>query len=42
MCYFDGTTVFECEKSEGWFTVSANDLELRKCLETKVDIFKTS
>jgi ATP-dependent Lon protease len=25
----------------GWFEVGANDVSLRKCLETKVDIFRT-
>lgn len=29
------------QKPGGWFEVGANDLSLRKCLETKVDIFKT-
>lgn len=24
----------------GWFEVGANDLSLRKCLETKVDVFR--
>ena len=28
------------QKPGGWFEVGANDLNLRKCLETKVDIFK--
>ena len=28
------------QKPGGWFEVGANDLSLRKCLETKVDIFK--
>ena len=28
------------QKPGGWFEVSANDLSLRKCLETKVDIFR--
>jgi ATP-dependent Lon protease len=28
------------QKPEGWFSIGANDLSLRKCLETKVDIFK--
>lgn len=28
------------QKPTGWFEVGANDLSLRKCLETKVDIFK--
>jgi ATP-dependent Lon protease len=30
------------QKPEGWFSIGANDLGLRKCLETKVDIFKQS
>ncbi|KRC22564.1 BREX system Lon protease-like protein BrxL [Acidovorax sp. Root217] len=29
------------QKPGGWFEVGANDLTLRKCLETKVDIFRT-
>lgn len=28
------------QKPGGWFEVGTNDLTLRKCLETKVDIFK--
>jgi ATP-dependent Lon protease len=28
------------QKPDGWFSIGANDLALRKCLETKVDIFK--
>lgn len=28
------------QKPDSWFGVGANDLNLRKCLETKVDIFK--
>ena len=28
------------QKANGWFEIGANDLALRKCLETKVDIFK--
>lgn len=28
------------QKPGGWFEVGANDMTLRKCLETKVDIFK--
>jgi ATP-dependent Lon protease len=28
------------QKPEGWFSVGVNDLGLRKCLETKVDIFR--
>lgn len=28
------------QKPDNWFGVGANDLTLRKCLETKVDIFK--
>jgi ATP-dependent Lon protease len=27
------------QKPDGWFAVGANDLSLRKCLETKVDIY---
>ena len=27
------------QKPEGWYTIGANDLSQRKCLETKVDIF---
>jgi ATP-dependent Lon protease len=27
------------QKPDGWFSIGANDLSLRKCLETKVDIF---
>ncbi len=30
------------QKPDSWFGVGANDLALRRCLETKVDIFKTS
>lgn len=30
------------QKPESWFAVGSNDLSLRKCLETKVDIFKAS
>jgi len=28
------------QRPNSWFEVGANDLNLRKCLETKVDIFK--
>ncbi len=28
------------QKPSGWYEVGANDLSLRKCLETKVDIFR--
>jgi ATP-dependent Lon protease len=28
------------QKPSGWFEIGANDLGLRKCLETKVDIFR--
>ena len=28
------------QKPGGWFEVGANDLSLRKCLETKVDVFR--
>lgn len=27
------------QKPGGWFEIGSNDLSLRKCLETKVDIF---
>jgi ATP-dependent Lon protease len=30
------------QKPDGWFSIGASDLGLRKCLETKVDIFKKS
>lgn len=30
------------QKPSGWFEVGANDLSLRKCLETKVDIFQAN
>jgi ATP-dependent Lon protease len=30
------------QKPNSWFEVGANDLSLRKCLETKVDIFRAS
>jgi ATP-dependent Lon protease len=30
------------QRPESWFAVGANDLSLRKCLETKVDIFKAT
>jgi len=29
------------QKPDGWFSVGANDLALRPCLETKVDIFRS-
>lgn len=29
------------QKPSGWFEIGANDLALRKCLETKIDIYKT-
>ena len=29
------------QRPEGWFTIGANDFSLRKCLETKVDIFQS-
>jgi len=29
------------QKPGGWFEVGANDMSLRKCLETKVDVFRT-
>lgn len=28
------------QKPEGWFTIGATDLNLRRCLETKVDVFR--
>lgn len=28
------------QKPEGWFAVGANDFSLRRCLETKVDVFR--
>jgi ATP-dependent Lon protease len=28
------------QKPDGWFSIGASDLALRKCLETKIDIFK--
>jgi ATP-dependent Lon protease len=28
------------QKPEGWYTIGANDLSQRKCLETKVDIYR--
>ena len=28
------------QKPQNWFSVGVNDLTLRKCLETKVDIFR--
>jgi ATP-dependent Lon protease len=28
------------QRPESWFEVGANDLSLRKCLETKVDIYR--
>ncbi len=30
------------QKPGGWFELGANDLSLRKCLETKVDIFRAT
>jgi ATP-dependent Lon protease len=30
------------QRPQSWFEVGANDLSLRKCLETKVDIFKVA
>jgi ATP-dependent Lon protease len=29
------------QKPDGWFAVGATDLSLRRCLETKVDVFRT-
>ena len=28
------------QKPDGWFAVGATDLSLRRCLETKVDVFR--
>lgn len=28
------------QKPRGWFEIGSNDLSLRKCLETKLDIFR--
>ena len=28
------------QKPDSWFSVGANDLSLRRCLETKVDIYR--
>jgi ATP-dependent Lon protease len=30
------------QKPDGWFAIGANDFSLRKCLETKVDVFRKS
>jgi ATP-dependent Lon protease len=30
------------QKPEGWYAVGATDLSLRRCLETKVDVFRSS
>lgn len=30
------------QKPNSWFEIGANDLSLRKCLETNVDIFKVT
>lgn len=30
------------QKPEGWFAVGATDLSLRRCLETKVDVFRAA
>lgn len=30
------------QKPDNWFSIGANDLSLRRCLETKVDIFRSS
>jgi ATP-dependent Lon protease len=30
------------QKPDSWFGIGANDISLRRCLETKVDIFKTT
>jgi ATP-dependent Lon protease len=29
------------QKPDNWFAIGVNDLALRKCLETKIDIFKS-
>jgi ATP-dependent Lon protease len=28
------------QKPDSWFSVGSNDISLRRCLETKVDIFR--
>lgn len=28
------------QKSDGWYVVGATDISLRRCLETKVDVFR--
>ncbi|MCU9849312.1 BREX system Lon protease-like protein BrxL [Defluviimonas sp. WL0024] len=30
------------QKPDGWFSIGSNDFSLRRCLETKVDIFRAS
>lgn len=30
------------QRPESWFSIGANDMSLRRCLETKVDIFRSS
>jgi ATP-dependent Lon protease len=30
------------QRPSSWFEVGAHDLSLRKCLETKVDVFRTA
>ena len=30
------------QKPDSWYGIGSNDLSLRKCLETKIDIFKSS
>jgi ATP-dependent Lon protease len=30
------------QKPESWFSIGANDMSLRRCLETKVDIFRSN
>lgn len=30
------------QKPNGWFEIGANDMSLRKCLETKVDIYRSA
>ncbi len=36
----DNGWVIKNQKPGSWFEVGANDLSLRKCLETKVDVFR--
>jgi ATP-dependent Lon protease len=37
-----GRGLYFYQRPQSWFEVGANDLSLRKCLETKVDIFKAA